>query len=63
MVQVPKHGLQVPFREGLLQHVAQDVVKLAKVQEHHSQNNSLRCSRVRWSYVAKAYVNERMLCE
>lgn len=27
---VPKHGLQVPFREGLLQHVAQDVVKLAK---------------------------------
>jgi len=26
----PKHGLQVPFRNGLLQHVAQDVVKLAK---------------------------------
>lgn len=27
---VPKHGLQVPFREGTLQDVAKDVLKIAK---------------------------------
>ncbi len=29
--QVPQQGLQVPFRDGLLKHVAQDVYKLSKV--------------------------------
>jgi len=29
--QVPKQGLNVPFRDGLLKHVAQDIFKLAKV--------------------------------
>lgn len=29
--QVPKEGLNVPFRDGLLKHVAQDIFKLAKV--------------------------------
>jgi hypothetical protein len=29
--QVPQQGLKVPFRDGLLKHVAQDVFKLAKV--------------------------------
>jgi gamma-glutamylcysteine synthetase len=28
---VPQQGLKVPFRDGLLKHVAQDVYKLAKV--------------------------------
>jgi hypothetical protein len=28
--QVPQQGLKVPFRDGLLKHVAQDVYKLAK---------------------------------
>lgn len=28
--QVPKEGLNVPFRDGLLKHVAQDIFKLAK---------------------------------
>lgn len=29
--QVPKTGLKTPFRDGLLRHVAEDVLKLAKV--------------------------------
>lgn len=31
LYQVPKQGLNVPFRDGLLKHVAQDIFKLAKV--------------------------------
>jgi len=30
--QVPRQGLNVPFRDGLLKHVAQDIFKLAKVR-------------------------------
>lgn len=32
--QVPKQGLQVPFRDGMLKHVAQDIYQLAKVCCH-----------------------------
>ncbi len=28
---MPQQGLQVPFQDGLLKHVAQDVYKLSKV--------------------------------
>lgn len=30
--QVPVTGLKTPFRDGLLKHVAEDVLKLAKVK-------------------------------
>ena len=42
--QVPKQGLNVPFRDGLLKHVAQDVFKLAKVRAALQSDFSSRTS-------------------
>lgn len=52
LYQVPKTGLKTPFRDGLLRHVAEDVVKLAKVKFMPTLQIILfPISLAKWQYV------------